>query len=221
MGQLRRAVGLHGSADVAAASADLSADLPFDFLARCLAAGAERRARVVEAYRAASLEYALTVTPLCLTPPRPTAPGRTNCGPSSAGLRFLQAKKRLPAHMRRYYAPPEDIAPGGRLPRNGRSTPSRTGRGSGKSARSWNASALISSRSRGVAVACGRARGVCSLIFAGRSGTRSAPAVAPMRSPTTGTRPAWKVGQPDTDFGQRVSRAKSLREAGDLDKRPH
>ena len=204
--------------NVAATSADLSADLPFYFLPSRSPQELSGALELVEAYRAASLEYALTVTPPA--PPDATPADRTRADELRSelrGLRFLQAKKRLPAHMRRYYAPPEDIAPGGPLAPE-RLFDAEQNRTRQREVRQEleRVGADLFAEPRG----CGRMRPGSgrvlidfrrSLAYPQRSGGGAD------EIPDDGDEAGRKVGQPDTDFGQRVSRAKSLREAGDLE----
>jgi tetratricopeptide (TPR) repeat protein len=105
---------------VAATSANRAADLPFYFLPSQSPAELAAALELVEAYRSAGLEYALTVTSPNARPARDAAgvPGRSHQDELRSelrGLRFLQATPRLPVHMRHYYGPPEEFAAGGPL----------------------------------------------------------------------------------------------------------
>jgi tetratricopeptide (TPR) repeat protein len=96
--------------NVAPTSTDVAADLPFHFLPSRSPEELTGALELVEAYRSAGLEYALTVTPSRARPD-----GEAELRSELRGLRFLQARGRLPAHMRRYYGNPAEIGPGGPL----------------------------------------------------------------------------------------------------------
>jgi len=104
--------------NVAATSADRAADLPFYFLPSQSDEDLTGTLELVEAYRSAGLEYALSVTPATIGQAQEGAAGRSpqdDLRSELRGLRFLLARGRLPAHTRRYYAPEEQIAPDGPL----------------------------------------------------------------------------------------------------------
>ena len=105
--------------NVEATSADITSDLAFHLLPSRSAEELSAALELVEAYRSAGLEYALTVTP-------PIAARAGEDGGADRaredqlraelrGLRFTQAIDRLPHHMRYYYGPTEDIGPDGPL----------------------------------------------------------------------------------------------------------
>lgn len=91
-------------------STDVAADLPFYFLPSRSPDELTGALELVEAYRSAGLEYALTVTP-----GSGHQAGEAELRSELRGLRFLQAKGRLPAHTRWYYGNPQDIGAGGPL----------------------------------------------------------------------------------------------------------
>jgi Tfp pilus assembly protein PilF len=101
--------------NVEGTSADITASLVFHFLPSRSAEERNAALELLEAYRSAGLEYALTVTPpLAARAREDDGTGRVSDDQLRAelrGLRFLQAIDRLPDHMRYYYGPTEDIGP--------------------------------------------------------------------------------------------------------------
>ena len=105
--------------NVEATSADITSDLAFRLLPSRSAEDLSAALELVEAYRSAGLEYALTVTPAFAARARKEGSGdrsrEDQLRAELRGLRFLQAIGRLPHHMRYYYGPSEDIGPDGPL----------------------------------------------------------------------------------------------------------
>lgn len=101
-------------------SADVSGDLPFSYLASRSPAELTSALELLEGYRAAGLEYSLTVTQPITAPAGDTATtsrdrGEARLRSELRGLRYLQVLGRLPTHAGRYSSSWEDIVEGGPL----------------------------------------------------------------------------------------------------------
>lgn len=194
-------------------SADLAGELVFQLLPSHSAADRSAALELLEAYRSAGLEYALTVTP----PLAGSAPDGGQTGPAAdaalraelRGLRFRQAIGRLPHHMRYYYGPEEDLAPGGAL------SPQRVfNDGDANRSRQREVLAEIE-RHGGDAYARPKGYGLMRpgsgrVLIDFRNALRFGPA-------ETGAGD-HEAGEPseDAEFGPRLERAQALRAAGDL-----